>query len=336
MPIPIAFKQSWVWWLSAAAGAGLGLLYRLLFAWKALNGTSGLVMTVAYLVIVPAVMGWLTVRQYLGSAPAETVRWYKWLFLPWGAMCIAILVAIVAHLEGLICVLFAAPIMLFFSLAGGLIARIIYGFRQTRTGTSLAVAALPLLLVLAEIHVPSPAQVRTVNTEMLIHAPIMIVWNNIEKVRAIDPRDLPNSWVNRVGFPRPVEATLSHEGIGGVRQASFTGGLLFTETVDTWQPGEDLRFSIRANTDAIPTTTLDEHVTIGGPYFDVLEGEYRLEPRPDGVLLHLTSHERLSTHLNGYAGLWTDGVMRAIQKQILEVIRTRCETEAASHAKLIP
>lgn len=330
MPISFASKQSWIWWLSAAAGAGLGLLYRLLFAWKALNGTSGLAVTLAYLVIVPAVMGWLAVRQYLGSAPAEAVRWHKWLFLPWGAMGIAILVAVLVHLEGLICVLFAAPIMLFFSLTGGLIARIIHGYHQTSSVTSLAVAALPLLLAFAEIHVPDPAQIRTVNTDIPIHAPAAVVWRNIERVRAIDLRELPSSWVNRIGFPRPVEATLSHEGIGGVRQASFTGGLLFTETVNEWQPEKDLRFSIRANTDSIPTTTLDEHVTIGGPYFDVLEGEYRLEPRPDGVLLHLSSHERLSTHLNGYAGLWTDGVMRAIQEQILQVVRARSESDNAS------
>jgi hypothetical protein len=100
--------------------------------------------------------------------------------------------------------------------------------------------------------------------------------------------------------------------------------------VNEWQPGQDLRFSIRANTDQIPATTLDEHVTIGGAYFDVLDGEYRLEPRPDGVLLHLTSRERLSTHVNAYAGAWTDGVMRGIQEQILEVIRTRCEAGTAT------
>ena len=86
-----------------------------------------------------------------------------------------------------------------------------------------------------------------------------------------------------------------------------------------------MRFSIRANTDSIPPTTLDEHVKIGGAFFDVLDGEYSLEPRPDGVLLHLRSHERLSTHLNPYAEQWTDAVMRSIQSEILAVIKRRCE-----------
>ena len=46
-------------------------------------------------------------------------------------------------------------------------------------------------------------------------------------------------------------------------------------------------------------------------------------------MLHLTSRERLSTHVNPYAGIWTDAVMRAIQKQILVVIRNRCEAQTA-------
>jgi len=84
--------------------------------------------------------------------------------------------------------------------------------------------------------------------------------------------------------------------------------------------------SIKADTAHIPATTLDEHVSIGGRHFDVLDGEYRLEPLADGdILLHLTSHQRLSTDFNGYAGLWTDAVMQNLQTSILEVIKHRCE-----------
>ena len=126
-----------------------------------------------------------------------------------------------------------------------------------------------------------------------------------------------------------MEATLSHEGVGGVRQASFTGGLVFTETIDHWDSLHDLSFSIHANTSQIPPTTLDEHVQVGGRYFDVLEGEYRLESLSDReTLLHLSSRERVSTHFNPYAGLWTDAVMRSIQNSILLVIKHRAETQS--------
>lgn len=173
---------------------------------------------------------------------------------------------------------------------------------------------------------------------MLIHAPVSVVWNNIKSVQLIRPDELPRAWVERIGFPRPLAAALSRDGVGGVREASFTGGLIFTETVNLWEPDSDLRFSIHANTSSIPPSTLDEHVTIGGAFFDVLEGEYQLEQRPEGVLLHLSSQERVSTHFNPYAGIWTDSVMRAIQLQILHVIQSRCEAGpqaiAQAHEKM--
>ena len=37
-----------------------------------------------------------------------------------------------------------------------------------------------------------------------------------------------------------VEATWSREGVGGVRHASFAGGVVFVETVTVWEPGEPL------------------------------------------------------------------------------------------------
>ena len=94
-----------------------------------------------------------------------------------------------------------------------------------------------------------------------------------------------------------------------------------------------LGFTIAAQTDLIPPTTLDEHVRVGGPYFDVLRGEYRLEPLGSGTTrLHLSSRHRISTDFNWYAHLWTDAVMLDLQKRILFVIRQRCETEMSANA----
>jgi len=129
-----------------------------------------------------------------------------------------------------------------------------------------------------------------------------------------------------MGFPRPVSATLSRPGVGGVRLARFERGLVFTETVTEWEPNRRLSFTIDPNTESIPATTLDQHVTIGGEHFDVLDGTYRIEPvGANEVILHLSSTHRLSTRFNFYAQFWSDLVMRQIQDNILEVIRHRAE-----------
>jgi hypothetical protein len=317
-----------VWWLSALAGAALGCIYRLLITVQKMESaltSPAWIMTWAFLAGVPFAMGYLSVTQYLNALPKDQKPTHKWIFLPAQSVFLTMLVSVLVQWEGYICLIFAGPIMLFTSLLGGMTARQAWDKRSRRGQSTISAMILPFCLILIENQIPLPGEIRTVNTEILIHAPSQAVWDNIKSVRAISSDELPPSWINRIGFPKPIAATLSHEGIGGVRQASFTGGLVFTETVHQWKPNHDLAFSIRANTDAIPRTTLDEHVTIGGPFFDVLDGEYRLEPRPDGVLLHLSSRQRLSTHLNPYASLWTDAVMRAIQNQILIVIRKRCE-----------
>jgi hypothetical protein len=273
-------------------------------------------------------MGYLSIDLYFRNTAASEIRWYKWLFLPWGAVLIEILFVALVHWEGAICIVFASPMMMAASLIGGLAARVVWWRLGKQSTGTLTAVAMPVLVLLIETHIAAPWQIRTVETAIAIHAPADVAWTNVKSVHAIQTHELPDSWIQHIGFPRPIEATLSHDGIGGVRQATFTGGLVFTETVNTWSPQSELQFSIRANTEAIPKSTLDEHVTIGGRFFDVLDGEYRIEKGTDGVILRLVSHERLPTHLNRYAGFWTDAVMRTIQQQILQVIRDRCEASA--------
>jgi len=191
------------------------------------------------------------------------------------------------------------------------------------------VAILPFLVAATEQFTGPVYEQREVASGILIHAAPETVWAQIERVPPIAPEEQRFSWTQKIGFPRPIEATLSSEGVGAIRHATFAGGVLFIETVTLWEPRQRLGFDIHADSANIPPRTLDEHVTIGGRYFDALHGEYRIEPRPDGsTLLHLVSRHRLSTTFNFYSRIWTDAVMRDIQENILYVIRNRCEKAA--------
>jgi hypothetical protein len=311
---------------SVILGGLVGFLFRL---WAQLpwrnNPPAGIVMTLSFLTLGPFAVGYTTVAAAEAARPRSV--WMR-LILPWPAMLLSAGIAYAVNLEGLICVVFALPIALFFSSMGGLLGGAV---SSTQRPSALAcVVLLPMILSPLESHViPAPVEHRFVRTEIEIHAPSSIVWDNIKRVRPIAPSELAPTWTHAIGFPRPVEATLSYEGVGGVRHASFAHGLLFIETVTTWDPDRELAFSIKADTKDIPPTTLDSHVTIGGRYFDVLKGKYRIEPLPNGnVMLHLSSEERLSTNFNGYAGFWSDAVMKSLQKSILQVIRARCEASA--------
>lgn len=287
--------------------------------------TGSLIMTASFLVLVPIVMGLITVAEAQHSRLRPI---WQWILLPWLPIIVSLAIVYLLNLEGLICILLALPVALVSSSIGGLIAGIVQRYFRRPTRRSLAcVLLLPVFIAPLELQLPPPAQFRTVQTQIGIQASAETIWKNIEQVKAISPEEIRPTWTHTIGFPLPVAATLSHRGIGGVRHASFERGLLFIETINKWDEGHTLGFSIKANTEHIPPQTLDEHVTIGGRYFDVLNGEYRLEPQPGGIIiLHLSSEERLSMDFNSYAGLWTDAIMRNLQQSILEVIKHRCET----------
>ena len=283
------------------------------------------VMSIAFIIVVPFAMGYLTVAARAREFPVGVA---DRIFYPCVTVLVSLLGCAVVGWEGLICIVMITPIALACGSLGGLTAGAIVRPSQPKTGNvSLAIVALlPLLVAPVEQHFGLTRQVRSVESTVTINASPEVIWRNIEQVRRIEPRELPPAWNTSIGFPRPIEATLSKEGIGGVRHATFAGNVLFIETVDEWEPNQRLGFSIRADTRSIPPTTLDEHVTVGGPYFDVLHGEYILESERDRkTRLRLISRHRVSTDFNWYAQLWTDGVMRDVQRSILYVIKNRCE-----------
>lgn len=310
------------------SGAGVGLAYGLAIRFGSLfvrNDSVLGVMTLGFMFFLPLAMGFIAV--FIVERRQEQRLWV-WFLLPWIPVVAGEAATVLAYLEGFICVVMFTPIALATSSLGGIAAGLIARHSAHRAGkaTMACVMLLPLVVTPLERQFPSHRELRTVESVTEIRATPEVVWRNIERVPRIDAAELQPSWSRRIGFPSPVEATLSHEGIGGVRHASFERGVLFVETIDTWEPEHRLGFSIHAETAQIPSTTLDEHVTVGGDYFDVLRGEYRLEPLADGrIRLHLLSQHRVSTDFNWYAHLWSDAVMADLQKTILRVVRNRCE-----------
>lgn len=306
----------------------MGILYGAVsrFLFTSTLGNSFTLMTIGFIFLVPLALGVLTV--YFGEK-AKKRGWGYRLLMPWVPCLILMLAAFVVGWEGSICILMALPIFLFMSSLGGLIVGLILRASPSQeTSFSLVIffAVLPFISASVEQKLGLPESVRTVETQITVSASPHAVWQNVERVREIEQSEQRFSMFHLFGFPRPLQATLSHEGIGGVRHATFEGGVLFVETISKWEPESNLSFSIRADAKSIPPTTLDEHVTIGGPYFDMLEGTYRIEPvSNEQVILHLSSKHRLSTRFNFYAGWWTAFIMRDIQENILGIIKRRCE-----------
>jgi hypothetical protein len=302
-----------------ATGLVYGILSRFVASLSQFQDLLG-VMTLSFLFLVPLVIGYLTVR------PHPNPSWAYRLLVPWLPTVLSVVVCAAIGWEGAICIVLGLPVLLIFSSLGGVLG----GLRSLRGPVGAASAMLiPFLFAPLEQRVPRPDKFHEVRTSIPIRATPAAVWAEIIEVPTIRPEEQKSALFTRLGFPRPMSATLSRPGVGAVRHARFEHGVLFLETVTDWIPEQRLRFTIAAQTDSIPASTLDEHVTIGGPYFDVLSGRYDIRAAPDGgVVLDLTSELRVSTHFNLYAAPWADVIMRSIQENILEVIRTRAERSA--------
>lgn len=287
-------------------------------------------MSLAFLFLVPAAIG--AVTAFFVPRDARR-RWWGFVLLPLVPCTLMVLVVLLLAWEGMICIAIGAPIFLFMAVLGGSFMGFFIEIderarRRRSAGVVACVALSPFVLAPVEGRIAAPESARVVATSVAIDADAAEVWRQIVRVPAIAEHEQPGSLFHRIGIPRPIEATLTHEGVGGVRHARFDSGIRFEEAVTEWTPGEGFAFDIRVDPQSIGST-LDRHVRVGGEYFDVLEGRFRIERAGRGVVLHLTSRHRLATRFNAYAGLWTDAIMRDIHRTVCAVVKRRSEAATA-------
>jgi hypothetical protein len=283
-------------------------------------------MSIAFLIVVPFSLGAISVHV---AARERQPSWLWCIFGPWIPCSCLVLSMAVLLLEGAICLVMIAPAFFVCASLGGLAMGAVHRYKKTAgSGTIAGVVLLPFVLSPLEHRVPAPTTFRTVRTEIAIDADAATVWKNVVEVPAIQPAEREPSFFQRIGIPRPSEATISFYGKGAVRDARFVEGIRFRETITRWEPNEALGFSIEVDPASVDPKVLDEHVQVGGPYFDVVYGEFSITPAAHGVVLHLESRHRLTTHFNAYASIWSEAVMRDLQRGICRIIQKRSERGA--------
>jgi uncharacterized protein YndB with AHSA1/START domain len=229
------------------------------------------------------------------------------------------------YIEGLICAIVVLPL---FAVLGG-IAGIFMGAVCQWTGhprsTLLSVLALPLVLGSLEHHVPLPNTVDTVTAVRLIDAPPDRVWQAILYADDIQPEEMGSAWMYRIGVPLPRSAVTVESNGERVRHIEMGKGIRFDQVVVEWEPERRVRYIYRFTPDSFPPHALDDHVRIGGDFFDLHDTEYLLEGRPDGTRLTVRMSYRVSTHFNWYARLVGRLLVGNFEKTALDFYARRAE-----------
>ena len=221
------------------------------------------------------------------------------------------------------CMLIGLPIFLPAASVGGVTMWLIYQNKKLASLMLLLALMSPVFSGTVEARFDTDRATTTTATYIDIAASPETIWENITAVSPIGAGEHRPNWIHYLGFPRPMEATLSHEGVGGVRRGMFDSGLRFDETIVVWDEHRQLAFEITETSESLLPPPLD---IIDNEQFDVIGAAYRLEPLGDGrTRLHLTSEHALKTRFNGYGGFWTNLVMDIVQDDILELVKARAE-----------
>lgn len=315
-----------------ATTIGLVLLYglamRLLYASDIL-GNSLLIVSWSFILVMPFGFGALT--TFLGYKLCGPSKYWAY-GAPFVVITFGMLLSIITDLEAILCVVVAAPVMIIPAMLGGIIMKAILSRGSGRLQVSFLVL-LPLATSPIESQWAQPHEQVSIQDSIEIAVAPEELWKHIASVPAIGRDEVPNQWIYALDFPRPISAEVDFHGLGGKRRATFEREVSFFETITEWQPPHRLSFSIEADPEFIPHTAFDQHIIIGGRFYDVLDGTYEIEPTATGSRLILISNHRLATPFNRYAGWWSEWVMHQIQGSILSVIKRRAEGESPAAAE---
>jgi hypothetical protein len=228
-------------------------------------------------------------------------------------------------LEGIICLLMAAPLALPLAAMGGLLA--FYLQRLYRPGQSAPAMlgalflALPLGMTLEQAAAPAPP-VFSVTTSVEVDAPPERVWPNVIAFAELPP---PREFLFRAGIAYPIRAEIQGTGPGAVRHCVFSTGP-FVEPIQVWDAPGLLKFSVDSNPAPLDEWTPYERVT--PPHlrgFLVSQGgQFLLTPLPGGrTRLEGTTWYRHSMWPASYWRLWSDHIIHQIHLRVLRYIAAR-------------
>ena len=236
-----------------------------------------------------------------------------------------ILILCAMAMEGIICVVMAAPFGALLAFLG-----VVAGYFLARTkaadGTLQSAAWLAIVAIVAGEGWNPPAPLEaTTSSEVLIDAPAARVWAELH-----DIRDLPatDNFLFQFGIAHPMGTVTDGQGVGAARLCKLSTGDM-PEIITVWKPGQELRFKVLSTPPSMRETgffgqTIDT-THIHSAYAS-LEGGFKLESLPDGrTRLVGESHYLLNIAPASYWNLWTEKIVHMVQRRVLEHVKNRAE-----------
>ncbi|OYT90262.1 MAG: polyketide cyclase [Burkholderiales bacterium PBB3] len=318
-----AIPFSWAYPL--IAGVAGGMLLRFIFsgrpggAWSAMAG--------AFIYLSPILVGAITVYV------AETQKrrsWGYYIVAPYVANCLYVLGTLLILIEGLICAVIIVPMFALLGSLGGLAMGAVCRTTNWPKQTLYSLAVIPLFLGMVGDQLPSPQVLNSIQRSTVVHATPEQVWSHLNRAVDIQPAEFGATWAARIGVPMPLSGVTEMTKEGLVRKSLWNKAVHFDEPISDWQPNRYLRWSYRFFEDSFPPHALDDHVMIGGHYFDLKDTSFTLTPVANGTRLDIEAHYRVSTQLNFYADRVAQLLLGNMMETGLQFYKNRSEKPVVS------
>ncbi|MEJ0086616.1 MAG: SRPBCC domain-containing protein [Pseudomonadota bacterium] len=262
------------WW-PVGWGALAGLALRLLFWGK--PETAYAAMLDSFILGSPALVGAVTVymaeRQFRRS-------WTYYAVAPAIATLCYVVGSLLILIEGWICAIVILPLFAVVGALSGLLMGVVCRLTNwPRPAIVSSIAILPLITGAFEHRLPLPNLEREQRRSVYVAAPAADVWRQLIDARDIRPEEVDNAWMYRIGVPLPASGAADVRGGEHLRHIVMGKGIHFDQVASEWRENQSVTWHYRFAPDSFPPHALDDHVRVGGHYFDVGATTYSLRAR---------------------------------------------------------
>ncbi|SEM45921.1 hypothetical protein SAMN04488505_104460 [Chitinophaga rupis] len=225
-------------------------------------------------------------------------------------------------IEGIICIMMAAPFVLLLTWAGTLIG---YAIISKMPGN--APSALFLLMVsipaMSFTEKDNEQELISVVTTIEINADPQTVWKDVIEFPELDK---PSEFIFKAGIAYPINAKIEGTGVGAVRHCNFTTGS-FVEPITVWDQPRLLRFDVVVQPAPMKELSFWD---IDAPhlhdYFVSKQGQFKLTKLANGnTLLEGTTWYYHNIRPAFYWRLWSNYIVHKIHDRVLVHIKKKSE-----------
>ena len=231
--------------------------------------------------------------------------------------------------EGVICLIMALPVGLFFNLIGCLIGYAFISRKFVDPPTTITVLFISVPVFMGfENSIEYKNQLRSVKTAIEIDAGPEQVWRNVIEFPELKP---PKEFVFSTGVAYPINATIHGKGAGAIRYCNFSTGS-FVEPIVVWDEPKLLQFSVKEQPEPMKELSLyDIHPNHLHGYWVSQKGQFKLTKLPNGrTLLEGTTWYVNKITPGFYWTIWSDYIVHKIHSRVLNHIKSQAENQATN------